>query len=222
MDIIRRVARVSSFLLVLGMVSLYNISYIPTEIEEPVEIDKFETYSSKEMHEKVKVEDELVQEIEEIEEEIDPYEYVEMDLLYSTDTKTYMDLRMITDTTSRQYQFIHYSDVVHVDEKGYLRDDEGFYGVALGSYFGEIGSRYIFTLDTGKELKVVKVESKADEHTTNGFIAHDGSIIEFVIDTQTQYMRDHVYPNGYIFSGNFNNNKKFRGKITKITKILRR
>lgn len=141
-------------------------------------------------------------------------------LLYSTSAKTYMDYRQITDPTSLQFQLIN-SEKIYIDKYGYLRDEEGFIGVAMGSYFGEIGSKYICHLDNGKQIKVIKVESKNDIHTISnfcGYLAYD--IIEFVIDSQTEWMKNNIWSNGYIFNGDFNNCENFSGKIIKIEKIL--
>ena len=121
---------------------------------------------------------------------------------------------MITDKSSNQYKYINESGRIEI-KNGYLMENE-YIGVALGSYFGEIGSKYVFTLDTGKELKVVKVEEKADEPTING-CQHkwDSSVIEFVIDSS--YFKKSS--NGYVFNGNFNNVEEFKGKIIKIEKV---
>lgn len=154
---------------------------------------------------------------EEIVEEEPTYE--ELEILSNSSVKSYMCVSAITDKSSAQYKFIHESGKISINEKGYLVDADGYYGVALGSYFGEIGDRFRFTLDTGVELLVIKVEEKADIHTVDGFYhIVDSSVIEFVVDTSAQYMRDHVMSNGYIFCGNFNNNEEFRGKIVKIEK----
>lgn len=146
---------------------------------------------------------------------------VEIDVLHESSAKTYMCYTMITDTTSRQHHYIYDSGEIIIDEQGFLRDEEGRYGVALGSYFGEIGSRYVFTMDTGIELPVVKVEEKADKDTIDGFIhKEDGSVIEFVVDTGTDYMKAQVWENGYIYGGNFNNVVEFAGKIVKIERVF--
>ena len=101
----------------------------------------------------------------------------------TSSTKTYEDYRMITSVGSAQYQYIH--NHCTVDEKtGFLIDEEGFMGVAMGYAFGEIGSRYYIELDTGITIPVVKVDAKASEHAPNGCsAASDASVIEFVIDT---------------------------------------
>ena len=73
---------------------------------------------------------------------------------------------------------------MHVDEEtGLLMDDEGFIGVALGSYFGPIGTKYYVTLSEGQTIPIVKIEAKADQHVSNGCEhLEDHSVIEMVID----------------------------------------
>lgn len=133
----------------------------------------------------------------------------------NSQTKTYMDYKMITDKTSKQWQYINASGRIKI-ENGYLMEGE-YIGVALGSYFGEIGTKYIFTLDTGKQIKVVKIEEKADAHTNNGCQQKwDGSVIEFVIDSNAFEKS----ANGYVYNGNFNNVEQFKGKIIKIEEVL--
>lgn len=131
-------------------------------------------------------------------------------------TKTYMDYRRINDSTSAQAIYI--DENMHVDETtGLLYDEDGFIGVALGSYFGEIGTRFYFTLDTGTVLPLVKIEEKSDQHTING-CAHqkDNSVIEMVIDTQVvkEYYKDKS--TNVIYTGNFNDDERFNGKIVSI------
>ena len=63
----------------------------------------------------------------------------------TSSTKTYEDYRMITATDSKQYKYIH--NEMTVDETtGFLYDEDGFIGVAMGYQFGEIGSRYYIVL----------------------------------------------------------------------------
>ncbi len=99
-------------------------------------------------------------------------------------TKTYMSYKAVTSTRSRQYRFIH-SEMTVDEVTGLLYDEDGFIGVALGSNFGEIGTRYYFTLDTGIVLPVVKVDAKASVDAPNGCShSKDASVIEFVIDSE--------------------------------------
>lgn len=140
--------------------------------------------------------------------------------------KTYMSYKSITSKSSLQYKYIH-SDAIILDDRGFLMssDGEGYYGVALGSYFGEIGSRYIFTLQrpdgSTHELKVVKVEAKSDKHTCeHNYKAGSNDVIEFVIDTKTAYMQQNIWGNGLIFQGNFNNCEDFNGNIVGIKEVI--
>lgn len=134
--------------------------------------------------------------------------------------KTYMDYRTITNKDSNQWKYIH-SDAISLDDKGFLVTEDGYIGVALGSYFGPVGSKYIFELDTGIELKVVKIECKSDKHTCkNNYKAGCNDVIEFVIDTKAAYMRENVWGNGLIFQGNFNNCEDFRGNIVGIKEVI--
>ena len=145
----------------------------------------------------------------------------EVDVCSKNSTKTYMDYRAITSRSSKQYKFIHEYMIVDEDS-GFLYDEEGFIGVALGSFYGAIGDRYYITLDSGIVLPLIKIEEKADKDTVNG-CAHtsDSSVIEFVIDTEyaaeSEYFN--IRGNGLIMSGNYNNYKLFKGKIDKIEKV---
>ncbi len=149
------------------------------------------------------------------------YKTEELSVCSLNTAKTYMDYRMTTVVSSRQYQFIH--NRCTVDRRtGFLYDEEGFIAVALGSYYGEIGDRYYFTLETGIVLPLVKAEEKADEDTNSSGCYHveDGSVIEFVIDSD--YARGYfsTYSNGLVLDGNYNNYSLFRGSIVKVEKAL--
>ena len=148
-----------------------------------------------------------------------PTEHIRV--LEDSSVKTYMSVWTITDPTSNQYRYIHESGEVKIDERGYLTTDDGYRGAALGSALGDIGERFIFTLSSGVQLKIVKVEEKADHDTdNNNFAAVDnGDVIEFVIDETAAYMQENVGANGLVFSGNFNNCPDFQGEIIKIEKI---
>lgn len=148
-------------------------------------------------------------------------EYIgeDIEVCSSSSTKTYMSYKAITDTSSTQYRYIE--ENMSVDPvTGLLVDEEGFIGVALGSYFGDIGTRYYITLDTGIVLPVVKVEAKSDKHTNNGCAQSvDGSVIEFVIDVDIASSYFGISSNGYVLSGNFNNFDLFSGEIIAIEKV---
>ena len=136
----------------------------------------------------------------------------------TSSTKTYEDYRMITSVGSAQYQYIHNHCTVD-EETGFLLDEEGFIGVAMGYNFGPIGSRYYIVLDTGITIPVVKVDAKASVDAPNGCSAAlDASVIEFVIDSDraTAYFGG---ANGLASCGNFNNFEYLRGSIADIEKV---
>lgn len=145
----------------------------------------------------------------------------EIDVCARAGAKTYMDYRMTTVVSSRQYQFIH--NELTVDKNtGFLYDKDGFIAVALGSFYGEIGDRFYFTLDTGIVLPLVKAEEKADQDTDAMGCYHliDTSIIEFVIDDY--YAGNYFWNNGngLVLNGNYNNYSLFKGDIEKVEKVL--
>ena len=145
----------------------------------------------------------------------------ELDVCSGNTAKTYMDYRMTTLVSSRQYQFLNYECTV--DKKtGFLYDKDGFIAVALGSYYGVIGDRYYFTLDNGVILPLVKGEEKADEDTDYSGCYHtiDGSVIEFVIDDDYAAAYFGTNSNGYVLDGNYNNYSLFSGSIVKVEKVL--
>lgn len=132
----------------------------------------------------------------------------------SSSVKTYMDYRAITDKSSNQYRYIQ--AYMTVGDDGFLYDEDGFIGVALGSHFGPIGSKWEIVLDTGITFKAVKIDEKADRHVYNGCQhKQDGSVVEFVIDSR----KFEKASNGYVWQGNFNNNPDFKGKISAIYKV---
>lgn len=136
------------------------------------------------------------------------------------DTKSYMDFRAVTDPSSAQYWLI--KDEMEVDPlTGFLLDKDGFIGVALGSYYGRIGDRFYFTLESGVVLPVIKVDEKADKDTDPSGCYHvsDGSVIEFVIDASVANEFYGYYPNGLVLQGNFANYSIYDGNIIKVEKV---
>lgn len=133
--------------------------------------------------------------------------------------KTYMDYRKITSKTSDQYKYIysHFDDgTLKVMDNGLLMTNDGFIGVALGSYYGEIGDKFVFTLGTGKQLKVVKLDEKADAHTDPNGCYHTAdesySTLEFVIQSDLAG-QSFGRRGSYVAGGNFNNIEEFSGEI---------
>lgn len=98
-----------------------------------------------------------------------------------TARKPWMDYRAVTDTSSVQYELL--SRAWHADS-GLLYVD-GCLCVALGSRWGSVGSRYLFTMSTGEEVPVIKCDEKQDIHTAGGegWTGEDGHLIEMIVDT---------------------------------------
>ncbi len=143
----------------------------------------------------------------------------EVNLCGTSSGKTYEDYRMITDPASNQYRLIHRS--LKVDPKtGFLYDKDGFIAAALGYQFGEIGSRYYFTLDTGIVLPLIKADAKAPVDASDGCqVDINRTVIEFVIDSEASERYFGKGPNGYILNGNFNNDMRLAGNIVKMEKV---
>lgn len=144
------------------------------------------------------------------EDEITPIEHT-LDVCHYGKNKTYMDYAKLS-KESDQYKFL----MTMMIKDGFFYTYDGYMAVALGSYFGELGERYEFTLSSGVVLKVIKAEHKADEHTNNGCEQKwDKSVIEFVIDSSTIKF---WWGEKYVLNGNFNNTKEFNGDIIKIVR----
>ena len=128
-----------------------------------------------------------------------------------------MDYRAITDTTSAQWQLLN-SGKINVCDDGLLRDNDGYIGIAIGSYYCDyIGERFVVTLEDGKKIPVISVDFKSDLDTHDG-ANHivDSSMIEFVIDTDIAS----YYYESAIIHGNFDAEEEFRGNIVKIEKVM--
>ncbi len=158
--------------------------------------------------------------IENLDEYVKEFESEEIDACSTSATKTYMSYKSITSKNSKQYKYIENNMSVD-EETGLLIDENGFVGVALGSYYGEIGSKFYITLDTDIVIPVVKVDAKSDAHTVNGCSQSvDGSVIEFVIDKQIAGEFFGVRgANSLVSGGNLNNDDRLRGKINTVEKV---
>jgi hypothetical protein len=132
------------------------------------------------------------------------------------DFKSYMGYKAITAHNSQQYKFISaYMDVNSEDGLLRLKSDTRFIGVALGSYFGKIGSKLKFTLKDGVVFYAVKVEEKSDAHTINGCVTRaDSSIIEFVVGRNFYQHYPHAAS-----AGSLHVLPQFKGMVIKIEKL---
>jgi hypothetical protein len=131
---------------------------------------------------------------------------------------TYMDYRAITDTTSKQYK-LQQNPYCVIDERGFLMYRDNWYVVAMGSYWGKIGDKFIVRLQNGTIIPVIMGDYKADVDTDREHYAHkkDGHVLEFLIDTNSSNMQaknvtyygliNEIYP-------------EFNSKIISITKMV--
>lgn len=131
--------------------------------------------------------------------------------------KTYEEGNIRWDPTSTQFQIMN---TLHINDRGMYESVDGYLAVALGSYYGPVGSKFKITLDSGIVLKVIKADAKADKDTVNGCSQRtDGSILEFVINEPTAF-RFFPSTNGYVNNGNFNNHTDYQGTIVKVEKLV--
>lgn len=134
----------------------------------------------------------------------------------NSEYKPYEDYWMITDTTSKAYQFLNGADV-QVNSEGYLIYQDEYYCVALGHYFGDIGDKFLITLDSGFQFKVIIGDMKSHLHTDELRYAHqNGHIVEFIIDSNHPYMHSiNIKYHGLINVAD----SKFQGSIINIERI---
>lgn len=131
---------------------------------------------------------------------------------------TYMDYRAITDTSSKQYK-LQQDPYCVVNEKGFLMYRDNWYVVAMGSYWGNIGDKFIVRLENGTLFSVIIGDYKSDRDTDKEHYAHraDGHVIEFLIDSDSTYMKNH----NVIYYGLVNKAfPEFDSKIISITKMV--
>lgn len=137
-----------------------------------------------------------------------------------TSFKTYMSYEAITNTQSMQYEL---QKSAETDKNG-LRIIDGYYCVAMGSYYAEsIGDKLVIELESGCRINVIIGDFKADKYTdetnrytdvydNNGnFISHN--VVEFIVDMSTL---DKTAKNW----GDISAIEGFEGNISAIYKII--
>lgn len=133
-------------------------------------------------------------------------------------TKSWMPANAITDVSSKQYNLIYNSGLITLNSKGhYVYYDKALHreylGVAISSMYGNVGDKFKITLDNGKELYTIKLDSKAS-HEVDGCGSHpDGSVIEFVMEENLLYSS---YEN---FNGGLQMYEPFDGSIILIERL---
>lgn len=124
--------------------------------------------------------------------------------------KSYMDGAMITCKTSRAYQVIK---ELHVENGLYT--DGKYIAIAISSYYGNVGDKFRITLSSGKTFLAIMSDTKASHELNEKYEHADGSLIEFIIDTDEARK---YYPKA-ILTGNFNNTDEYKGEIVKIERL---
>lgn len=125
-------------------------------------------------------------------------ELIEVIEICSANTfKSWMDYQSITDRSSDQWDLQQEA----VTDKNYgFRMIDGYILVAMGSEYGPVGTKYLIEFDDGKVINAMIGDIKHEGCTSKP----DGSMIEFIIDTE-------VLPKSIMKSGNFND--LFKGSI---------
>lgn len=123
---------------------------------------------------------------EEVEVETETRNIITLPSIEENSFKTYMDYRMITDTSSKQWEM---QQSAYTDENG-LRKIDDYYCVALGSGISDkLGNKFKITFESGETIKVIAADQKADRHTdsTNTYMDLGNgriNIIEFIVHTE--------------------------------------
>lgn len=134
--------------------------------------------------------------------------------------KSYMDYRMIRNTSSAQYKFIDrwgwsdYDGFMRCDGEADLGITGDYYIVALGSYYGTtIGTKYRVTTDTGNVFYCALGDIKGDYYTnsTHQYSANN-DIIEFLVDTDKLYQPVKMWGTANVYM-------PLNGSVTSIERI---
>lgn len=126
-------------------------------------------------------------------EENESTQYVEKSIYVgSQDLRfSYMDWRTITDQTSDQWKLQNWYSIT--DWTTGIRTVNGRYSVAVGSTVSVEKGRYIDVyLENGTIIPCVISDTKADYDTwgNEGIVGNDGSVIEFIVDTDVMSVID--------------------------------
>ena len=128
---------------------------------------------------------------------------------------TYMDYRAITDTSSKQYK-LQQDPYCVINEHGFLMYRDNWYVVAMGSYWGEIGDKFIVRLKNGTIIPIIIGDRKANVDRKH-YAQVDGSVLEFLIDSShSEMIKKKVQYHGLISTIY----PEFDSKIISITKMV--
>lgn len=146
----------------------------------------------------------------ELSEELKKYEELNIPNI-DVSKKTYMDYKKICKESTQGN--IVYGVEAWTDNEG-LRRWNDYYCVALGSYYGNVGDKFLVVTDKGNNYRVIKADEKANIHTdsSNRYTIATKCMMEWVVETSklNKFVKN---------SGNINNIEKVSGNIIKIIKI---
>lgn len=118
-----------------------------------------------------------------------------------------MDGSLITDETSSAYKQLQKMNVVD----GLYYEGE-FVAIAISSFYGNVGDKFRITLSSGQVFYAVMTDTKKSSEVDEKYTHPDGSIIEFIVDTNT-------LPDQVILEGSLN--CIYTGSIEKIERLER-
>ncbi len=130
--------------------------------------------------------------------------------------KTYAYYTAVTARRSPQYKLLH-SDACYTDPETGIRMVDGYYCVALGSYYGtKIGTKYKITLDDNGTLRTINVilcDQKSNRHTdaNHQYARNNSDIVEF-------YVEKRRIPKG--IRGDYGRLEQFRGNVVAIEQYI--
>lgn len=107
-------------------------------------------------------------------------------------TKTHMGYTAITAKNSPQFKL---QQIAHTDQSG-IRMVDDRYMIAVGTYYAEFAGQHLnVVMKSGKQIRCIVGDFKADSHTDDMHMYHvggyengvhyagDGSVIEFIVDS---------------------------------------
>lgn len=132
-----------------------------------------------------------------------------------TNIKAYTDYHCYNiDGSAQKY----IQDNAITEEHG-IRMFDGYYCVAMGSAYGEVGDKYIIELSNGMCFAMIKADEKSDKHTDSTNRYHlcpnyhgedRACVIEFIVDTDKIPEKVAIY-------GSFDYCELFSGDVKRIS-----
>ena len=113
----------------------------------------------------------------------------------------------ITDPSSKAYRLLHSGDIKYRSDGTITRN--GYLMVAMGQSYGMPGDKFNIKLSSGRWLKVIIIDAKANRDTVGGWTGTNGHILEMVVWSAPQSARGQLCYGGL---------KSYSGTVSKIYK----